>query len=191
MGDKLIERTILEEKEYKIPVFNSLTVGDPMYFENGVGNKYTLDTNLPAYANRKAGIILQKINYKWELEGQKDYLTYDTINAIIYNISPNSKNYVEAHTQGCHFSDLQKKIDLGCDSAEFEIVVNGKGTDFQTGADGMYGNFYKYPHNRAYILELELDPDYIPLQQIKQKLGFVFDCKELTQEKTRSNQIER
>lgn len=189
MIDKMISREILDEKEYEIKPFKRLTVGDPCYFEENAGLHLTIDETLPSFKSRKTGVVLQKVKTTYIANYDNKEHSYVSDLAIIYNISPYCKLYIDAHKKGEYMADLRESgtTQLGCDTASFDITVDERSDNICTGADGYYGTYFKYPHNRACILELELDDSYVGMDRLKSVLGYVLNCKELTNKKTKTN----
>lgn len=177
-----MERTVIAEKEYKIQPFGHLVCGDPCYLNDEIGKDFTIDETLYSGSTRKAGLIIQQVQYDGISDFSHEPTSFQTVNVIAYNIPKGveGQRYVDAQKEGKYIpDDVKQKVELGCDTASFDLSVDNRDVHIDTGADGYYGSYLRYTHNRAYILELELDPSYIGLDRIKADMGYVFDCKEL------------
>ena len=182
MANKIQEPdvTILSEQEYSIKPFQHLYVSDPYYESKANTKNITLNKDFPK-SNRTAGLVVQKLYLKYP-----DNFAFELYKVIAYSIRndyPIAEKFLSAHKNGGYAPDfLKEKKDLGCDTAQYNIMVNNdRSVNIETGADGSYGEFSHYKDNAAFILELFIS-DYEPVEQQLQKLAYVFDCKDLLNE---------
>lgn len=69
---------------------------------------------------------------------------------------------------------IVKNIDLGCDTAHFEIHTKYGSDEFHTGADGYYGHLYKYKQGFGMDLNLSFDAEMFDYEEIKQRMLKLF-----------------
>ena len=67
-----------------------------------------------------------------------------------------------------------KDIDLGCDTACFEICTKFGSDKFDTGADGYYGHLYKYKQHFGMELKLDFDGGLYDFEEVKQRMLELF-----------------
>lgn len=67
------------------------------------------------------------------------------------------------------------KRDLGCDTASFEIEVDGKYDEIHTGADGYYGIAYKFKQYYGSYIELSFDGDLFSYEDVKDIMLSLFE----------------
>lgn len=174
-----LENRVVSEEEYKLKPFSHLKCKDPYYDDESA--KWTIDESLYSGSTRQAGIVLQKV----EFADDETDIRFEMLKVIAYNIAKGdyARELVDTHKDG-HYapSVLKKQVDLACDSASFDLTVDDRAIHMNTGADGFYGTYFHYTHNRACVLELMLDSDVVSLDRLRQDMGYVFKSKEMFKE---------
>lgn len=184
-----IGKEILSAEEFSIKPFSSIKIGDPLYFESQDANglRFTIDFPKIPVSNREAGIYLERANETY------DGFKINSIKVVLWTqkkdfiMQSSNKSLAEIHKSEAYVPALVKKETvLGCDSAQFMIEANDDIMNIDTGADGEYGRAFHYKDNRAFIIELYLDGDYVDYSRLKAELGRTFNCPEMLQDKTQN-----
>lgn len=176
--EKIIKTKTLEMKLKKS--LNRLLIGDEMYFEaieNGedAGCEKELIFNESLRLIKNGKIKIDEIHSEEEFNGSM--LDIDTIRVTIAGAS--SEDKVDVYLDGRWYGEKSVKVNhtLGCDTASF-IIETPYGYDkFDTGADGYYGQAYKFKEYFGFMVILDLDADLFSFDEIENKMKYLFDCK--------------
>lgn len=164
--------TILKEKQIFVHGSKKIKIGDPSYFkalEAGSTNKnllkLTFDGCISWAPIAKMKIQLQKVDYTSEY-GDGSY------KEILVTIGQSGfEKEVSTYLNGMYYPDLlAKKYQLGCDTAEFEFHTQYGSDLFHTGADGYYGDLFKFKRQHGMLLMLSFDADLFTFEEIEKRM---------------------
>jgi hypothetical protein len=186
-----MEKTkILRKTKFEVKPFRSVRIGDPYYFEemeNGSSNKYlkdiTCDFPKIPFSNRFAGVVLTESETEWEensLSGK--YRSYEVMFYMAKKDEIGNR-IIQTELDDRYFpSMLKKEYHLGCDTAQFDICIDGKFENFQTGGDGWYGYCHHYRNNNAHVFAFSLDDDMTSYEEMTEYIRHTFHVVKETQE---------
>ena len=166
---------ITRKEVYKIKPFRHITVGDPWYMEN---ERYCDRTDLvfdeTARCCNVGAVVVSRI---YDRDEEYDFDCSSIRFSIILAKDERQLNvYLEDRR---YRNTVKKEMELGCDTAQFEIsVVNKKGEcrslDFDTGADGFFGYAAKYKEYYGMRIDLEIDEDMTTFDQVVDNMSYLF-----------------
>ncbi len=159
--EKIIRQEIIPVKGT-----TKLYISDPWYKDD---NNLNFNGNITAAP--LGAIKIERISEDCEFNGKT--LTIDSVRALI--VQGNSQDIVDTYLRGEYYpAAVKKDIDLGCDTARFEIETKYGYDEFHTGADGYYGHLIVNKKNYGMILELNLDADLLDYDEVKERLLNLF-----------------
>ena len=174
--------TVINEKRFTVKPFKSVRIGDPMYFDeiaagspNKTLKKLTCDFGKIPFSNRTAGVRVRQIAYDYNDEGTD--ITVMGTEMVFYSVknTPLGSKIADVELRGEYMPTIIKdKYELGCDTACFEISVDGNDTTMHTGADGYYGYAHHYKNNDAYVFSIFLDEDAMTYSQMVEYVSYLF-----------------
>ena len=163
---------ILKEEIIDVRGTTKLTVGDPMYLDaiadgtdRGCEKKLVFDGSISGAPLGK--LRIRKIHciengLEWDVV---DVSVFQASQPFMFNVYLDEKYYN---------GTIIKDIDLGCDTACFEIRTKFGLDKFDTGADGYYGHFYKYKQHFGMELKLDFDGGLYDFEEVKQRMLSLF-----------------
>ena len=162
---------ILKEDIFDVKGTTRLRIGDPYYFEEmkaGSTNNYlkeiTFNGNISAAPLGK--LRVQLVNYK-------DKYDFNGIEVMI--IQGKTNQQLDTYISGRYYPEkVKKKYQLGCDTAQFEMVTKYGYDLFHIGADGFYGDLILNKQYYGMILMLSFDADLFDYQEIIDRMLRLF-----------------
>lgn len=175
------ERTNLKQVNSLVNMPNSITIGDPSYFDDEYAIKYTYNKRFRGKSNWKCYLELLEDNVvylpddycKEEMEMEdryiKMYLAYD-------------EKMLDLLKEGKMYSRQKiKTTEIGVDTASYILEINGEGDCVKTGGDGCWGSVVEYYTGtklEAIKIELGLPSDYgKSFEEHKTFIESIFQCK--------------
>lgn len=164
--------TILKEETFDVCGTTKLTVGDPMYLEaiadgtdKGCEKKLVFDGSI-------SGAPLGKLRIR-EIHCIENGLEWNVVDVSVFQAS--QLFMLETYLSEKYYNGtIIKDIDLGCDTACFEICTKFRSDKFDTGADGYYGHLYKYKQHFGMELKLDFDGGLYDFEEVKQRMLELF-----------------
>ena len=164
--------TILKEETFDVCGTTKLTVGDPMYLEaiadgtdKGCEKKLVFDGSI-------SGAPLGKLRIR-EIHCIENGLEWNVVDVSVFQAS--QLFMLETYLSEKYYNGtIIKDIDLGCDTACFEICTKFGSDKFDTGADGYYGHLYKYKQHFGMELKLDFDGGLYDFEEVKQRMLELF-----------------
>lgn len=163
---------ILREDIFDIKGTTKLKIGDPSYFEEmefGSTNKYlkeiTFNGNISAAPLGK--LRTQLVNHMYE------EFECDSIEVTV--VQGKNIQQLDTYLSGkCFTNKIKKRYQLGCDTAQFEMVTKYGYDLFHIGADGYYGDLIVNKQYFGMILMLDFDTDLFDYQEIINRMLRLF-----------------
>ena len=160
-----MKMTILQEGIMSVKPFESVIIGDPLYFEemeNGSTNEnlknLTCDIQNIETTNHVAGVTLRLLECDYNDE---DLDFVDLCYELKFYTAKNTKlaqKIVYAELGDEYIPELREEFkEFGCDTAKFTLGVDDYLEDISTMSDGYYGYMSRYKNDDAYIFTLHLD----------------------------------
>lgn len=175
------KRTNLKRIKGIINMPNSITIGDPSYFDDEHAIKYTYNKRFRGKSQWICFLELLEdnvvyppdkyCNEEMEIEDRyiKVYLAYDE---KMLNLLKEGKQYSRQKI---------KTTEIGVDTAEYILDINGNGDNVKTGGDGCWGSvdeYYTGTKLEAITIELGLPSDYgKSFEEHKTFIESIFQCK--------------
>lgn len=164
--------TILKEETFDVCGTTKLTVGDPMYLEaiadgtdKGCEKKLVFDGSI-------SRAPLGKLRIR-EIHCIENGLEWNVVDVSVFQAS--QLFMLETYLSEKYYNGtIIKDIDLGCDTACFEICTKFGSDKFDTGADGYYGHLYKYKQHFGMELKLDFDGGLYDFEEVKQRMLELF-----------------
>ena len=172
-----------------IKPFKEISVGDPMYFEDldaeeripGTISKkmkknlenLTLDTKTSCC---KQGIVAiseieEDLGYGDE---RYSYIIMDVALSCKGTFQAAEKDFLVYLTDRHYVNSVKKEHELGCDGARFEICVDGRFDEVQTGADGFYGYAAELKQYSGFQMSLTFDSDLFSVEDVENLASYWF-----------------
>ena len=164
--------TILKEETFDVCGTTKLTVGDPMYLEAiGDGTDKDCEKKL-VFDGSISGAPLGKLRIR-EIHCIENGLEWDVVDVSVFQAG--QLFMLETYLSEKYYNGtIIKDIDLGCDTACFEICTKFGSDKFDTGADGYYGHLYKYKQHFGMELKLDFDGGLYDFEEVKQRMLELF-----------------
>lgn len=166
-----------EKKEvFKIKPFKHIHIGDPLYFEElaaGSTNKALKEMTLDAKMRCcNFGAVVVNKNFV-----ESEEFSYHSIDVGIYLAS--SEKMLDVYLDGKWYGEktVKEEHELGCDTASFEMVVDGRYNFFRTGADGYYGNAKLMKQYYGFRCSLSFDASLFEFDEIIAEMKSLFEEK--------------
>lgn len=164
--------TILKEEIIDVCGTTKLIVGDPMYLDaitdgtdKGCEKELIFDGSI-------SGAPLGKLRIR-EIHCAENALEWDVIDVSVFQAG--KPIILETYLSDQYYNGtIVKNIDLGCDTACFEIHTKFGSDKFDTGADGYYGHFCKYKQYFGMELKLDFDGGLYDFEEVKQRMLNLF-----------------
>lgn len=138
-------------------------IGDPYYFEMMEKNKekYLKDVtcDFKTSACKVSAISVEHKGFDW-----------DEIEVLLVTAADTQK--VDTYLEGKWYGEdsCKKEYELGCDTASFEITINGNYDYFNTGSDGYYAHVYQLKQYYGTIINLNFDASLFDFEEIKKRM---------------------
>lgn len=163
---------ILKEEIIDVRGTTKLIVGDPMYLDaitdgtdKGCEKELIFDGSI-------SGAPLGKLRIR-EIHCAENALEWDVIDVSVFQAG--KPIILETYLSDQYYNGtIVKNIDLGCDTACFEIHTKFGSDKFDTGADGYYGHFCKYKQYFGIELKLDFDGGLYDFEEVKQRMLNLF-----------------
>lgn len=163
---------IVKEEIIDVHGTTKLTVGDPMYLESiADGTDKGCEKEL-VFDGSISGAPLGKLRIR-EIHCVENGLEWDVVDVSIFQAGQQFMFNVyldEKYYNGT----IVKDIDLGCDTACFEIHTKFGSDKFHTGADGYYGHLCKYKQYFGMELKLDFDGGLYEFEEVKRRMLKLF-----------------
>ena len=165
--------TTVRTAEYRIKPFKHIRIGDPMYFDNieaGIDvqryKKFVCDIKTTCC---KVGAI--KIE---EHTNHYDFGDFNHINVDVF--LAHNHEQLDVYKDGCWYGEdtLKKRYELGCDTARYEIEVDGRYEEVHTGADGFYGELQHMKQYYGLMLNLSFDASLFSFEDVERLMDYLF-----------------
>lgn len=166
---------IRKKREFKIKPFAEILVTDPGYLEDErFRNRSDLVFKEKSNFCKTGCIVIQEIE---EIEPECP-CTVSSINFSVI-LSANEEQLDVYRSDMYYKNTIIREEALGCDSACFIIGVwdkkgEYKELEFDTGADGFYGNAKKYRDGYGMRIDLCIDADMISFERIVDDMSYLF-----------------
>ena len=174
------ERTMSDR--YSVKPFKHISVGDPSYWGDKSAEKLTINKKYPV-SNREASVIITNTHREYEGNDNKTF-GFDEIGVTIASYKKDGwfakYDGMTVHSEENCFKKPCKRTTLGCDTARFEMEIDGRLDTIQTGADGIYGDCYCYADNEAIVVSVFVDADMCSEQKMRDTLAYLLDCPEIS-----------
>lgn len=164
---------VIKMSEYKIKPFRHIRIGDPMYFErleSGENPKIYEDLICEIKTTCcKTGMV--RIN---ESLINTDYGDFNQIDVDVF-LAKNEEQ-LEVYKNGQWYGEktLKHHYNLGCDTASYEIEVDGRYEKVHTGSDGYYGELRQMKQYYGLMLSLSFDGDLFSFEEIERIMDYLF-----------------
>lgn len=167
----------LKKEMVCIKPFRSVRIGDPSYFEEmeaGSENqnlkKLTVDTKTRCCTT--GACVVSLIHFA------EDDFEWDDIQVDVYLAA--DKSQLDVYLGGRWYGEktVKERHRLGCDTARFEMEIDGRYDLFHTGADGFYGDAIKYKEHYGFSISLSFDPDMFTYDEVKERMEYLFNIKD-------------
>lgn len=164
---------VVKTAEYKIKPFKKIRIGDPMYFDRlEAGEDLKVYKNLVCDIKTtccKVGMV--RIN---ETEIGTQYGDFNQIDADVFLAF--NEEQLETYKNGKWYGKktLKHCYNLGCDTASYEIEVDGRYEKVHTGGDGYYGELRQMKQYYGLMLSLSFDGDLFTFEEIEKLMDYLF-----------------
>ena len=171
---------VLKKAEGRMPMVKNIKIGDPMYFEDGIGLNYTYSKSFRGKSDWKCALeVSENLITCPPDEYFKEGLEYTDISFKVY-LAYDDKMLSLLRGKKKYTRQKEKVTELGVDTASYIISVNGDEVPIKTGADGWIGGVSEYFTNsklEGVIIEATLS-DYTGYNYESAKKHFpsLFDC---------------
>ena len=158
---------IIREELIPIKGTTKLWIGDPWYVGMKNEKDIVFNSNI---SSAPFGILrLRELEVEYgDLEG-----TYTDYVVDIWQ-SSNSER-LRVYLDGKYYNNtLKKEMELGCDTASFDLKTKYGSDHFETGADGYYGYIKQYKQYYGMHLELSFCGDMFEYDELKDRLLKLF-----------------
>ena len=163
---------IIKEEIIDVHGTTKLTVGDPMYLDaiaDGTDKGCEKELIFDGFIS---GAPLGKLRIR-EIHCIENGLEWDVVDVSVFQAGQLFMFNVyldERYYNGT----IVKDIDLGCDTACFEIHTKFDSDKFHTGADGYYGHLCKYKQHFGMELKLDFDGGLFEFEEVKRRMLKLF-----------------
>lgn len=155
---------LLREIEFPVKGTTKLRIGDPMYFEMIEAGKDVKNLKRLIFDGNISAASLGFVQIRqWKIE--EGILSWEEITVDVYQGSRDDIINVY-RSEKFWPSQVKKEIELGCDSASFEVETKFGDDNFSTGADGCYGEIKVMKQYYGMILRLYFDRDLFSFDEI-------------------------
>lgn len=167
------DTTILRTSEYKIKPFKHIRIGDPMYFDNieaGIDvnryKKFVCDVKTTCC---KVGALRIK-----EVTNHYDFGDFNQINVDVF-LAFNDEQ-LKTYKDGYWFGEetLKHNYVLGCDTARYEIEVDGRYEEVHTGSDGYFGEVQVMKQYYGLMMSLSFDASLFSFEEVEKLMDYLF-----------------
>lgn len=179
--EKEIQEKVLRREIYKVKTPKKILIGDPLYFEEYTGEK--LKCLVAAYMPPdffSARVVLTEI----ELMG----FSKETVCAMDIHLAQEPLVDIYAKGMMCQEDEIISK-DIGVDTAEYIMEVDGRQDIVYTGSDGYWGvcEEFSYKENterlvRGVSIRMSM-PEFDSYDDVKRRVKYLFEDVQKIQEK--------
>ena len=162
--------TIVNSATYHIKPFKKLRIGDPHYFDQlDRGNNPNLYKDLVCDVKtsccRVGSVEIKEVDY----DGNFSVIEVDVILA-------KDEDQLKIYQSGKWYGEktLKKEYSLGCDTASYEIEVDGRYEKVHTGADGYYGEVKQMKQYYGLMMSLSFDASLFSFEEIEKLMDYLF-----------------
>lgn len=177
-----LTKTILSEDIFEIKPFHKVLIADPWYLKqieagnnknvNGI-NELMADFVVSAKP-QIAKVHLRKIHLMWEEDNVEDELW----ELLFYSVLDSAENmeFPKAALEQMIYPELIEKTgDLACDTAHYQIDIDGKTEEVYNGGDGYFGKYFTYKGDRFCFVTLSLPEELFDKEDIMKLIHNLFD----------------
>lgn len=165
--------TVIKTVEYKIKPFKKIRVGDPLYFdrlEAGEESKIYKDLVCDIKTTCcKVGTVRVEESVISTEYGEFNQIDVDVF--LAYN-----DEQLEVYKNGQWMGEKTMKhcYTLGCDTASYEIEVDGRYEKVHTGSDGYYGELRQMKQYYGLMFSLSFDGDLFSFEEVEKMMDYLF-----------------
>lgn len=176
-------KTILTETIFKIKPFHKVRIADPWHLQqmesgkNVAGiKKLMADFTIPT-EQHVAKVHLRKTHLVWESDSMED----DMWELFFYSVLDSSEvgEFPKMAFDNMIYPDLIEQIgDLGCDSARYHVVIDGRDQEVYNGGDGYFGHYFTYKDGCFSFVVLSFSEELVAEEDLIQLIHSLFDVME-------------
>ncbi|MSS38325.1 hypothetical protein [Clostridium porci] len=179
-----IKTETVKQRAYDIKPFKRILIGDPSYLEKiqaGTAadakrlKKFVLDKKITRSRSKVAKIEVKLVHSNMEI---LDWDTWEIGIAVVEKTDDDEWHTVIMETlfdNKYHPELIDQIIELGCDTANFYVSVDGKSDEICPGADGTYGTAILYKHDLATFVSLSLSTSLFDEKDIEKMIEYFFE----------------
>lgn len=168
---------VLRTIKHTIAPFRTIRIGDPSYFEemaNDSKNKRLKDLtcNIKTTCCKVGSLKIDEIEETMTFNEKPYTVKYYNVSVLLAS----TPEQLEVYESGLWYGEqsLKKQYTLGCDTACYEIIVDGRYEKIYTGADGYYGTLKHLKQYYGLMLDLSFDASLFDLDELETKLNHLF-----------------
>lgn len=165
--------TVIKTVEYKIKPFKNIRIGDPLYFdrlEEGEDIKIYKDLVCDIRTTCcKVGAV--RIS---ESVIDSEYGEFNQLDVDVFLAKDDEQLEVYKNGQWYGEKTLKHHYNLGCDTASYEIEIDGRYEKVHTGADGYYGELRHMKQYYGLMLSLSFDGDLFSFEEVERMMDYLF-----------------
>lgn len=167
---------VIKTTEHRINPFKKIRIGDPLYFERlENGEDCKIYKNLVCDIKTtccKVGMV--RINESVINAEFGDFNQIDVDVFLAYN-----DEQLDVYKNGQWYGEktLKHIYNLGCDTASYEIEVDGRYEKVHTGGDGYYGELRQMKQYYGLMLSLSFDGDLFAFDEVEKLMDYLFEFK--------------
>ena len=179
-------KKIVKQKKYEINPFKEISIGDPSYFEDlekdFENNTHLLSLTCSLKLKKYKSGYVQITQY--DCHDEEYNMDYSVITVNFALADDEALLQVYAQDKWFGKKTLDTSYELGCDTASYEIIVDGRYDEVKTGADGYYGDVKLLKGEYGLIGNLDFDADLFTFDEVVEHAAYWFNVKELRDKKT-------
>lgn len=174
----MYKREVMKKKEFDFVPMKKLIIGDPDYLES-IEKK----ENAALLKRLVCNVRPKKVNYgKLIIEETKT--KYPELKSEISEIEitfllGNTQEQIAVYESNRYYQHtVYKKLQLGCDCAEFIIETEHGYDEFHTGADGYYGDVMIFKQGFGLTGNISLDGSLFDFDDVIKTFKYLFNIKD-------------
>lgn len=174
MNTEIKEET-LKKETFRIKPFRNICVGDPLYLEeiargsdDAIMKDLTVNTKTRCCTVGACTISL--------VRSKEKSLEWSSINVDIHLAETEEQLNVYLSDRWYGEKTVKERYNLACDTAKFDVTIDGRYDRFHTGADGYYGTAIKYKEHFGFYLGLSFDEDMHSFEEINTRIRYLLNA---------------
>jgi hypothetical protein len=170
------KETVKSVTYLKMKPFKHIRIGDPLYFENMEDDpkRYKkLVADVKPTCCKFGAIRIRDVEVEDEYEGMP--LKYNQIVVDVFMAPTEEKLQVYLNDRYFGENSVKQHYELGCDTASYEICVDGRYDEVHTGADGYYGTLSHMKQYFGFMMTLFFDGSLFDMEDVEKKLRYWFE----------------